>query len=283
MINLLKKAFDFFVFSSLFIAVCAVLMVLQTYLLFQVPVSVTLILFVFCGSVCSYNFHWFLTPPHVQNPSRKTLWNINYKYVHLALATAGLIGAAITAFLLIQHWFWLGVTAFLTFLYTAPKIPHPLFTWLRKIALAKTIFLAFAWTHITVLLPLLVGGDEINWAAIVFTVNRFFFLYAICIVFDRRDVEDDKKAGIQSLITFLDEKGIGIIFWGSVIVAVITNIILLNWFSGMTCFLLFVPVFVLILLYQPSKKNSSDYLYYFTLDGLMALSASLLILIKFVR
>jgi hypothetical protein len=64
--------------------------------------------------------------------------------------------------LFFYHWlnrcclFWLstistlvvaGSTAFITFLYSAPKVPYQIFGWLKKIAIGKTIFLAFAWTH----------------------------------------------------------------------------------------------------------------------------------------
>ena len=280
---MVKKAFDFFVFTSLFIAACAVLMVYQTFLLFNLPQHWTLLGFVFAGSVCSYNFHWYLTPPHVDSPSAKTLWNINYKMVHLALFIAGLVASVIFAFMLLQHWFWLLVTAFLTFLYSAPKITHPLFAPLQKVAVGKTIFLAFAWTHITSLLPLLVHGETLTNAHVAFVVNRFFYLYPICIIFDRRDVEDDRKAGIKSLVTYLNDKGIDFIFWSTLAVFFISSFILLFWFDALSVAALTAPGLLLAWLYKPSKTSTSDYLYYFVLDGLMMLSAPLLILAKFVR
>jgi len=258
-------------------------MVYQTCLLFSIPFSFALAGFVFFGSVCSYNFHWYLTPPHVENPSGKMAWNISNKMVHLILFILGLAGSALFTFLLIEHWFWLGITAFLTFLYSAPKIAHPVFSYLKKVALGKTIFLAFAWTHVTSLLPLVIELKTVNAAAIWFVANRFFYLYAICILFDYRDVEEDRKAGIKSLITYLSEKGIDALFWGSILIVVVTSFILLNYFSIAEVVALLIPVILLSLLYYPSKKNSSDYLYYFVLDGLMMLSAPILVLIKFAR
>ena len=71
-------------------------------------------------------------------------WNLANRNLHLVLAVAGLIGAGMGAFLLLEHWVWLGVTAFLTFMYSAPMISHPLFIWLRRIAIGKTIYLAAA-------------------------------------------------------------------------------------------------------------------------------------------
>lgn len=279
----LKKIFDFFVFSSLFIALCAVLMTYQTCFLFSIPFSFALAGFVFSGSVCSYNFHWYLTPPHVEQPTEKEEWNISNKKIHLLLFIAGLIGSAVFTFLLIEHWFWLGITAFVTFLYSAPKISYPIFSHLKKVALGKTIFLAFAWMHVTTLLPIVIQLKTLNIYHVWFVVNRFFYIYAICILFDYRDVEEDKNAGIRSLITYLSEKGIDALFWGSIVVVLITSFLLLNSFSVAEMIALLIPVLILSLLYYPSKRNFSDYLYYFILDGLMMLSAPLLLLIKFAR
>ncbi len=280
---MLKKIFDFFVFTSLFIAGCAVLMVYQTGLLFHLPPDYALLLFVFFGSVCSYNFHWYLTPPNITEASYKLRWNISNHQLHGALFLSGLIGSGITTFLLLQHWLWLGVTAFLTFLYSAPKIPHPLFIRLRKIAIGKTLFLAIAWAHITAFLPVVIFVKQIEAQHLWFALNRFFFIYAICIVFDRRDVESDRKAGIKSLITFLSPKGIDTLFWAVIVMTIITAIILVQWFTVTDVVLLTIPALIMGLLYEPSKKNVSDYLYYFLLDGLMALSAPILILAKFAR
>lgn len=279
----LKKIFDFFVFSSLFIAICAVLMTYQTCFLFDLPFSFALAGFVFSGSVCSYNFHWYLTPPTIEQSSKKLTWSLSNKTIHLALFIAGIIGSAIFSLFLIEFWFWLGITAFITFLYSAPKIPHNGFSHLKKVAIGKTIFLAFAWMHVTTLLPLVFHSSTLTEPHIWFLANRFFFIYAICILFDYRDVEADKQDGIKSLITFLNERGIDLLFWASMGVVLITSFFLAKTFSTETVIALTVPAFILSLLYYPAKRNFSDYLYYFILDGLMMLSAPLLLLIKFVR
>lgn len=280
---MLKRFFDFFVFSSLFIAVCAVLMTYQTAFLFHLPFSFELAGFVFCGSVTSYNFHWYLTPPMVANRSKKLSWNVSNKPIHLVLFIIGLIGAAVFTILLIDHWFWLAITAFVTFLYSAPKIPHPWFSVLRKIAVGKTIFLAFAWAHITSLLPMVMTMKILGPEHIWFVVNRFFFIYAICILFDHRDVAEDRKAGIKSMITYFSEQGVDRLFWFSMLVYFVSTIALGSVLPSGYLIALLVPGIILAFLYYPSKKSYSDYLYYFILDGLMMLSAPLLLLIKFAR
>jgi 4-hydroxybenzoate polyprenyltransferase len=258
-------------------------MAFQTCFLFHLPLPFALSGFVFCGSVCSYNFHWYLTPPNAGQNSEKLSWNISNKALHLVLFVIGLAGSAVFTFLLIDHWFWLGVTAFVTFLYSAPKIPFPVFSHLKKIAVGKTVFLAFAWTHVTTLLPLVISLKTLEAPHIWFVINRFFYIYAICILFDYRDVEEDRKSGIRSLITRMSERGIDLLFWSSLLVFFISTLILLPYFSWPVIIALLIPGLILGLLYYPSKKNFSDYLYYFVLDGLMMLSAPLLLLIKFAR
>jgi 4-hydroxybenzoate polyprenyltransferase len=258
-------------------------MVYQTDLLFDIQPSINILGFVFSGTVCSYNFHWYLTPPNVGGPTEKVIWNIRNKQLHLGLFFIGLIGSAIFSILLIHQWFWLGVTAFVTFLYSAPKIPHPIFTHLRKIAVGKTIFLAFSWTHVTALLPMVVQNPVLSDPQIWFVVNRFFFIYAICILFDYRDRESDKKDQIRSLITMLNEKGIDILFWGTIAVFFITLLLLIPFIDISLISVLALPGLLLCFLYYPSKNTSSDYLYYFVLDGFMMLSSPLVVLVKFVR
>ncbi|HEX2606009.1 MAG TPA: hypothetical protein VHK91_01475 [Flavisolibacter sp.] len=283
LLKLFKKGFDFFVFSSLFIACCAVLMAYQVHLLFDVYIPVSLYGFVFSGSVCSYNFHWYLTPPNVGGPSEKIIWNISNKKIHFGLFILGIILSGIFTILLIEHWLWLLFTAFVTFLYSAPKIPHPAAKKLQKIAVGKTVFLAFAWTHVTALLPLLMKSPILTNEQILFVLNRFYLIYAICILFDYRDREEDLKAGIKNLATSLNERGIDIIFWGSLVAFYITVFLLRPYQDITNLICIALPGAILGFLYNPAKRDHSDYLYYFVLDGLMMLSAPLLVLAKFAR
>jgi 1,4-dihydroxy-2-naphthoate octaprenyltransferase len=277
---ILKKSFDFFIFTSLYIAVGAVLMTYQTVLLFNLDFSWTLAGFVFSGSVCSYNFHWYLTPPAAETPSKKIAWNISNRNLHLVLFIVGLVGSAVFSIMLVRYWLLLGITALATFLYSAPMIAHPLFSQLKKVAIGKTIYLAFAWMHVTVLLPILMEATEFEWKHFVFIVNRFFFIYAICILFDFRDVDQDRKAGIKSLITYLNKKQVNVLFWGSLVIVALTSFAMLNHFSMPVVLILLLPAIILSLLYYHARRDFSDYLYYFVLDGLMMLSAPLLLLLN---
>jgi 1,4-dihydroxy-2-naphthoate octaprenyltransferase len=277
-----KKAFHFFIYSNLFIAGCAVLMVYQTcqLVLHTVP-DLYFIAFVFFATICSYSFHWYLTPAGVETVTSRTQWLQKNKKIHLVLFIVGLAGAAVAVLFLWQYLHWLLLSAAVTFLYSAPKVPHPYFRVLRKIALAKTIFLAFVWMYVTTVLPLQISDQPWKPGFTLFSASRFFLIYAICILFDYRDREYDKAVGIRSLITWMNEAGINRLFIFSLVLHIILACWLIQYgYSSTVIAFLLVPGIITASLYRHAKKNFSDILYYFILDGLMALSPVLTLLLS---
>lgn len=270
----------FLVYSNLFIAACAVLMVFQTCrLLLHSDPDFSFLAFVFCATLCSYSFHWHLTPD-IDMDSDRLRWLKNYRKVHLVLFVIGVLGAAYFGSFLLRHWPWLLLAAFITFLYSAPKIPHPFFRMLRKVALGKTIFLAFMWMYVTTALPLQLSDKPWQPDFSLFSLSRFFFIYAICIIFDYRDKEYDKSIGIRSLITWLNDKGIAILFATSLLAFALFTLLLLYYgYSYAVIGALLLPGLIAAALYRHVTKEFSDILYYFILDGLMALSAMITLLL----
>ncbi|HLG41404.1 MAG TPA: UbiA family prenyltransferase [Chitinophagaceae bacterium] len=263
----------FFIYSNLFIAACAVLMVSQTYrLLLHIAPYPDLAAFIFFSAVCSYSFHWYLSPDSGTGSSR-TKWQKDNHYIHLVLFFTGFAGAVIFFLFLAKEWFWLLLAAVPTFLYSAPKIPNKYFRSLRKIALGKTIFLALVWMYVTTILPFVVSHGKWQGDMYLFIISRFFMIYAISILFDYRDREEDKVKGIRSLITYFSEKGIRNLFIFSILIFIIsTSCLLFYHYSQFTVYVLLLPGIITALLYNYARRNFSDLLYYFILDGLIALS-----------
>jgi len=278
-LKFLKSLLIFFVNSNLFIAVCAVVMVCQTYTLFLTSApDIYFLSFVFFSTICSYSFHWYLTSSSIL-PSPRIAWTNANRTLHAVLFVIGLAGAGFFFFFLLSHWYWLLLSGIITFLYTAPKIPHPLFRALRKIAFGKTIFLALVWTHVTCILPLLIADEPWSAKWTLFIISRFFLIYAICILFDYRDREDDSVNAVHSLITNLSTKTVFIIFISSIFIFIITTIGM-YWFHqpAIHIFILLIPGFITASLFNIAKSNFSDTLYYLILDGQMALSAFILLI-----
>lgn len=282
MTAVLRKAFDYFLFTSLFIACCAMVMVHQAhellYLRFDLPAYLA---FVFFSTICSYNFHWYLTPV-APSENYRVRWTLQHKTLHLLLTGIGGLGSMWYFFYFIQHWHWLAGSAVLTFLYSAPKLSTGPFAMLKKVAVGKTLFLAFVWTYVTTVLPIAFDGDRWNTSALLYTLSRFFLIYAICIIFDYRDREYDRKEGIRSMITYLNEKGINALFYCTIFLFILSTIALRSYNMNLVVIIcLLSPLVILLPLYPVAKKNFSDYLYYFVLDGLMMFSAILTAFLPF--
>lgn len=279
--NSLESAFNFFLFSSLYISCVTVVMVFQTRFYLGLQLNFTGYAgFAFFATVCSYNFHWWLTPVST-GESIRVQWTHDHRNLHLVFIFLGGLGAAYYGFFLLSYWPWVLVAILLTFLYSAPKLPFPAFAWLRKIAIGKTIFLSFVWTYVTTVLPIAVSGSPFGANEILFSFSRFFLIYPICILFDYRDRENDKREGIRSMITYFGESGITRLYYGSVFIYFICIFLLLrNGFTLIELANLSLPGWVLTIIYPYSRRNFSDYHFYFFLDGLMMLSALLSLIFR---
>ncbi|HXB43466.1 MAG TPA: UbiA family prenyltransferase [Puia sp.] len=279
--NAVVSVLNVFLFSSLYISSCAVLMVYQTcYLLFRSTPSVALTLFVFFSTVCSYNFHWYLTPDSILN-SLQSKWTGRHKQLHWILYLTGLGGSIVFFFVLREHWMALAFAGFVTFLYSAPKLPQTVFKELKHIAFGKTVFLAFVWMFVTTMLPIFVADKPLKTPYLLFACSRFFLIYAICIIFDYKDRADDKNEGIRSMITYFNERGINTLFYISLLLFAASSFGL-YWFGYplSSIIILLLPGIVVAALYNYAKKQFSDYLYYFVLDGMMMLSGLIMLIFR---
>ncbi len=281
----LKQLFQFFIYSNLFISCCATFMAWEAgYLFLDNQHNLYFLLFVFSATLCSYSFHWWLTPLLPDAAGERATWTMKNKQAYPALLGISSIAAIVTAMFLFNHWHWLFIAAFITFLYSAPKIPFPLFASLKKIAIGKTIFLAMVWTFVTAGLPLLINNSNWNAPFIYFFIGRFFVIYAICIIFDYRDKDYDKSTGIRSLITWLSTGKIRKLFFITILFHLLATVMLFCY-----AFPIYVPVLLLLpaiftaSLYSFATRHFSDRLYYFILDGLMALPAFLFFLLWLIK
>lgn len=277
----IRKLLHTLVYSNLFIAACAVLMTRQTVMLWLPAFpDHQLLSFVFSSTLTAYCFHYYFTSPSPQHTQRNA-WNKRGRVLLAILFVLGLAGTIYWFIPLINHWPLLLPAAIATFLYTAPQLPQPFFIRLRKYAYGKTIFLALIWTYVTAVLPLLLAKEPWTSDFILYSSSRYFFIYCICILFDERDREQDRLNGVKSLITYLSKRGIRRLFIFSLLAHVILTLLLLT--GGMIItdiLILLAPALLLLLIYPRAQHKPSDLFYYVVLDGLLALSALLLLVVR---
>lgn len=275
--------FNYIIFGNIFIAVCAALMSYYTFEVFDAPVSLTLLGFIFFASISSYSFHSYL-PTTEKEYSEKVKWGLNRRKYFLFLLIIGSVGAAVFLFFLKQDLKLILALLLFTVLYSSPKIKFEKFTFFKRFGTAKTIYLAAIWTLVTVSLPLSAIDINTGNAGLLFFSNRFFLIYAICILFDLKDREYDIQRGIKSIITILDEKKIELLFFICLILFFISSLVFYIFRdSGLIVLTLIAPGSLLLFLFQRSKETKSDYWFSFVLDGVMMLSPVLYLLVTGIK
>jgi 4-hydroxybenzoate polyprenyltransferase len=277
-----KKIFDFIVFSNLFIALCAVLMVWQTWNLFSGQnAPFHFLAFIFFATLSSYSIHWYLTDENIELTASRTFWLSTHKNIHIALFIISAIGCSYFLLDEMQYLKWILPAMILTMLYSAPKIPLRPFKNLQKYIWGKTVLLAIMWTYVTVILPLQIL--QVTWQQyVLFGINRFALIFPVCILFDIRDKEHDKKTGIKSIVTKFSLSKIKIIYALATSIGIMTSF--LHLFTNqkmMDSIFLAIPSLATIFLTPKSFKTKSDYYFYFLIDGLMA-SSAIFFLIHFI-
>jgi len=190
----------------LFIATCAYGLVCQTYLLVNLPIRYWLACLAFLATFFIYNLDGLLPYKFNQNVviSERKHWVVQHRNVLLVSIGA----AAVTALYLFlsygqPHYFWLIAHLVIISLFYSWRIipqkaraPLPL----RNIPLLKIFLIAYVWSCVTVILPLLAGNKlAISWAVAVLFTRRFCFLFALTLLFDIRDLKKDK---ITRTLTF---------------------------------------------------------------------------------
>ena len=265
----MKKAIDFLVFSNLYIAFISFWTCKTTFKLFDLTVNEDLIYFVGSSTLCSYSLHWALTFGE-NGDSDRLKWTAENRHILYILALVSSLFVGYFAWQLIEFWAILLPLGLLTFIYTAPKIPFAPFTYLRGKVIAKTLYLAIVWTVVVAVLPILVSKALWTPAMLLFTLNRFIFLFLICALFDYRDKSSDATDGVQTVHAVLSGKRFDNTFYLCMAFE-LTSLggLFYDGFSLIQLLPFLFTAFLLLLFFEKLKKTTSDYWFYIFLDGLM--------------
>ncbi|PKP45065.1 MAG: hypothetical protein CVT95_09660 [Bacteroidetes bacterium HGW-Bacteroidetes-12] len=149
---------------------------------------------------------------------------------------------------------------------------------LRDIPYLKIFVIAFVWTLVTGLLPLVSSKDvsQINLQHILFLIKQFLFVVAITIPFDIRDMRYDIEKGIKTLPLAFGVKytlllGILLLF-GFVSIASYEFLVFQSITMGLWIAEIIAILLVVILLFL-SKKQQPELFYSFIIEGTSLLLA----------
>lgn len=188
----LKSILDFFLYSNLFISVCASVITVETYLLVHSEINWLYAGFIFSSSIVLYNYPSLFLSGDEQHSDRHRWIFANKKIIWLISIPALVVTSVLIFFFPLKLILWFTPITVLSFAYFLPV------TNLRAVPVLKAVVVAFVWTCITYFFPLLLESIslfEIGTGGI----SRFFFLLSLAVAFNIRDIESDKKADVKTL------------------------------------------------------------------------------------
>jgi 4-hydroxybenzoate polyprenyltransferase len=285
--KILQQAFDFLLFSNIFMALCAVAQGLVTfYLIGAKPVaSVTWLLFT--STIGIYNFSILLTRPKnpEQSKYRRVRWFFSHYRLMVTLTIVSLLSLAPLFFMMSTEsrilLIFLGV---ISFAYSLPlfSLGDQKFG-LRNIPGLKPFLITLVWTLSTVLLPIL-EAQSFNLTVIsirdltILIAKRFLLIAALTVPFDIRDLFEDQQSGLKTIPVAFGEKNAYL--FCQVLLAGYVVLLFLFRNNGFTAdfFALTMTAALAGWLIFKSTWEKNEYYYFFLLDGVLVLQYFMLLL-----
>lgn len=258
--KILKVLFNFYINSSIHVALATVAFLKITQIYFDLTDNYNLIFFTFFSTITGYNFVKYAGVAKLHHRSLTDSLKIIqiFSFISfLAMCYFGLLLELTTLF-------YAAAFGILTILYAVPVLSG-FEKSLREISYLKIVVVAFVWVGFTVIIPLVDAEKSIEYKEFLYAVQRFLILVVLILPFDIRDVKYDaislqtvpQKIGIEQ------SKRLGVIL---LVISLILEYILDTPSSLKTPFMLF--FFVTIIFLMRSKINQPKYYSSFFVEAL---------------
>ncbi len=208
-----KRLFEFYINSSIHVALAVSSLTWITLLNYELPLDENILFFIFFASVTGYNFvkYFGLAKFHHRQLD-------NWLKLIQIFSFSCFIGLCYFAFLLNpKTLIYIFSTAIITFLYAIPFLTKRLFInnkySLRGIKGLKIYIIALVWVGVTVFIPLINNNFRINFDVIITAFQRFLFIMVLMFPFEIRDMRFDnlKLSTIPQKIGIKRTKVIGLL------------------------------------------------------------------------
>jgi hypothetical protein len=208
----IKKFLSYFLFSNIFVSISAIALLHQTYYQLNIEWPIDwLSAFVFSATLFNYSFQRML-PVNIKRRTSLTPlmeWMIGHKYLIWSLTFVSFL-LMVYSFLELDYALWplIVITGIFALLYDIPVKVFGLKTLrLRETGLFKIFIIGLAWGSATVLFPAMHAGISIlDSNVLILFLQRTFFIIAITLPFDLRDVLVDSSYDLTTLPNILGEK-----------------------------------------------------------------------------
>jgi len=271
--------------SNIYISLAAVFLTIETQIqLGMKPQCHPYLFIIFFATFFEYNIHRLITV--ITNKSSlnsdKHNWVRENLKVFYFLVAASIVGFICVVFLANKNvQIALAPIAIVTIFYSLPifKTENKIFR-LREIPYLKIFLIAFVWSYSTILLPIIQFGYEFKSGIIIaMFLERFFFIFAIAIPFDIRDIEADKQAGLKTIPILLNKKNSMTISYLSLFFS-----FFISFFHYLTLNKAFIvlaigiSILITFLFLGVNKIRNFPYYYNLVLDGTLLLQGLLVLL-----
>ncbi|WNH13432.1 hypothetical protein [Thalassobellus suaedae] len=211
--SVLKKLLNFYINSSIHVALSVYSLTWLTLIEFDISYDEHVLYFIFYATITGYNFvkYFGIAKFHHRSLTNwlKSIQLFSF-FCFLLMCYYGLQLNKITLF-------YIAVFGIVTFLYAIPFLPKRLFLDsqhnLRSIGGLKIYLIGLVWSGVTVFLPLINNDYFINADVILTGVQRYIFIIVLMLPFEIRDLRYDslKLSTVPQKIGVKQTKAIGVI------------------------------------------------------------------------
>lgn len=279
--NLFSRILDFYLYSNLHIALCAVTLVGVTQQLFGFRLRTELYVFVFCGTFFLYNLQRLpaaFERLEVQRRFMRHRWNTQHRKLLLGVSIVAMVAAAWAFFHLYRR------TQVIALLPAALSVAYafPAIYWkkkwikLREIPMVKIFIVGIVWGMSCVWVPAAANGSYPEWTSpevMLWMIACSIMVFSITIPFDIRDLlyDGDQLRTLPAIFGVKKSIAIGIagmllsfagIFLADTMSTLIEfrHVLIYGAWTIITCVVI-----------AMSKPTHHEYYYSFLVDGLMIL------------
>lgn len=272
---LLKRIYHLLVYSNLFVALCAVALVLTNQISIGEEVAInSKLLFLFFSTLFTYTYLKSRPATIGRESTDHEIWVNGHQQLSKNLLLVSLICTVAFFFRLdFSAQLLVVVLAILTLLYGFVPVPFlkPARK-LREFGLLKTFFVALVWSVSTVLFPMTdVEGD--NHVLVFLLLRRFLFVLALTLAFEIKDLKHDEAYNIETVPMRLGISNTKLL--AQILLFLLIGINLIQYFllDGNLANMLAVDLSLLVSVFciQPLNEETSPIWYYAVLDGMMFL------------
>ncbi|NNF02219.1 MAG: hypothetical protein HKN22_06005 [Bacteroidia bacterium] len=272
----MKKLLDFIVFSNLLIAFAAMAMLLLSQYILGVDMAINADgIFLFLSTYLVYNYLRFSSLNHVIPDKAGIL--LQWISRHLKFVRITTFAAALGVFCIAVYFLFNSLSSILVFGLGAVLSSAYLFPLtresksnLRSLPFLKTFIVAITWAVVTVL-PVSSFTDP---GTVELLFGRFFFIWAITLPFDIRDIDYDNKEKLTTVVGQIGIPKTKLLSFSFLIISAFFHYSTFN-----SLFPIVVSIAIPALIISRLDHQSSEYWYTLGLDSTMIIQ--LLVFLSF--